>query len=122
MNSKEKPGRSRLVYVSTEGQYEQLRDQVLDAMVTNILFQQLIDSYGLTVSDDEIREIILGDNPPDFLKQNFVDSLVEFRYSFMKKLYLIQQKIEPLVQAEEYVRQSRLTSKLQSLNCFRYSW
>src|SRR5690606_25835006 len=51
----------------TEEQSEQLRDQVWDSMVSNILFQQLIDEYGLTVSDDEVRDIILGENPPEFL-------------------------------------------------------
>ncbi|MCJ7555193.1 MAG: peptidylprolyl isomerase, partial [Ignavibacteriaceae bacterium] len=98
-----------------EGQYEQLRDQVWDAMVTNILFQQLIDSYGLTVSNDEIREIILGDNPPDFLKQNFTDSLGNFNRQLYEEALFDPRNREPLVQAEEYVRQSRLTSKLQSL-------
>ncbi len=98
-----------------EEQYEQLRDQVWDAMVTNILFQQMIDSYGLTVSNDEIREIILGDNPPDFLKQNFVDSLGNFNRQLYEEALFDPRNREPLVQAEEYVRQSRLTSKLQSL-------
>lgn len=98
-----------------EEEYDQLRDQVWDAMVTNILFQQLIDQYGLTVSDDEIREIILGDNPPDFLKQNFLDSLGNFNRQLYEEALFDPRNREPLVQAEEYVRQSRLTSKLQSL-------
>ncbi|MBS4034112.1 MAG: peptidylprolyl isomerase [Ignavibacterium sp.] len=98
-----------------EDQIDRLRDQVWDALVTNILFQQMIDSYGLTVSDDEVRDIILGDNPPDFLKQNFIDSLGSFNRQLYEEALFDPRNREPLIQAEEFVRQNQLTAKLQSL-------
>ena len=99
----------------TEEQIEGLRNQVWDALVTNILFQQLINDYGLVVTDDEVREAILGDNPPEFLKQNFVDSLGVFNRQLYEEALFDPRNREPLVQAEDYIRQSKLTSKLQSL-------
>ncbi len=99
----------------SEDDIERLRDQVWDAMVTSILFQQMIDEYGLTVSDDEIREEILGENPPDFLKQNFIDSLGVFNRQLYEEAIFDPRNREPLLEAEEYVRQTKLSSKLQSL-------
>ncbi len=99
----------------TEDQIDRLRDQVWDAMVTNILFQKLVDEYGLTVSDEEIREAILGENPPDFLKQNFIDSLGVFNRQLYEDALFDPRNREPLLQAEEIIRQSKLSNKLQSL-------
>lgn len=99
----------------SEAEVERLRDQVWDAMVTSILFQQMIDEYGLTVSDDEVREAILGDNPPDFLKQNFIDSLGVFNRQLYEEALFDPRNREPLLQAEDFVRQTKLSSKLQSL-------
>lgn len=99
----------------TEEQSEQLRDQVWDSMVSNILFQQLIDEYGLTVSDDEVRDIILGENPPEFLRQSFIDSLGNFNRQLYEQAIFDPQNREILVQVEESVKQNRLREKLVSL-------
>lgn len=93
---------------------EQLRDQVWDALITQKLLAKKIDEFGVTVSDDEIKEIILGNNPPEFLKQNFIDSLGNFnRQAYEQALFNPQNK-NALLQAEEFVRQNRLNEKLQS--------
>ena len=93
----------------------QLRDQVWDALVTQILLKQEINKYGIIVSDQEIKDIILSDNPPDFLKQNFIDSTGKFnKDAYQSAIYNPQNK-EALIQAEENVRQNRLNEKLQSL-------
>jgi len=98
-----------------ETQMPQIREQVWDAIVSQKLIARQIEDFGISVSDDEIRDIILGENPPDFLKQNFIDSLGNFnRQLYESALYNPQNK-EVLLQAEEYVRQQRLNEKLQSL-------
>jgi len=98
-----------------EAQVEQLRNQVWDAMVTQKIIAGLIDKYGITVSDQEVRDIILGDNPPEFLKRNFVDSLGNFNRQLYEQALFDPRNKEALIQAEELVRQSRLTQKLQSM-------
>lgn len=98
-----------------EAQIDQIREQVWDAVVTQKIFGQLIKEYGITVPDQEIKDVILGDNPPDFLKQNFIDSLGNFNKQLYEQAIFDPQNKQALIQAEELVRQSRLTQKLQSM-------
>ncbi len=98
-----------------EAQIDQIREQVWDAVVTQKILSQLITKYGITVTDQEIKDVILGDNPPDFLKQNFIDSLGNFNKQLYEQAIFDPQNKEALIQAEELVRQSRLTQKLQSM-------
>jgi peptidyl-prolyl cis-trans isomerase D len=96
-------------------QMPQIRDQVWNAVVTQKLVSQEIEKFGITVSDDEIRDIILGDNPPEFLKQNFIDSTGKFNRELYESSLFNPKNQKPLIQAEEYVRQQQLNQKLQSL-------
>ena len=98
-----------------ENQLEQLRNQVWDAVVTQKIIAGLIKKYGITVSDQEVRDIILGENPPEFLKKNFIDSLGNFNRQLYEDALFDSRNKDALVQAEELVRQSRLTQKLQSM-------
>jgi peptidyl-prolyl cis-trans isomerase D len=94
---------------------DQFRDQVWDALVSQTLIKQQIKKLGISVSDQEIRDIILGNNPPDFLKRNFTDSTGRFnRQLYISALYDARNS-QALLQAEEYVRQSFLSQKLQSI-------
>ncbi len=96
-------------------QLPQIRDQVWDALISQKLVADEIEKFGITVSDDEIKDIILGDNPPDFLKQSFIDSLGNFNRQLYEQALYDPQNKEALLRAEEYVRQNRLNEKLQSL-------
>jgi len=98
-----------------ETQLDQIRDQVWDAIVTQKVFAQLIKKYGITITDQEIKDAILGENPPDFLKQNFIDSLGNFNRQLYEQAIFDPQNKAALIQAEEYIRQSKLTQKLQSM-------
>lgn len=99
----------------TEEQTLQLRNQVWEALVTQILLKREINKYGITVSDQEVKDIILGDNPPDFLKQNFIDSTGKFNRQLYETALFDPRNKDVLIQAEEGVRQTRLNEKLQSL-------
>ncbi len=98
-----------------ENQIEQIRNQVWDALVTQKIIAGLIKEYKISVSDQEIRDIILGENPPEFLTRNFIDSTGKFNRQLYEDALFDPRNKEALVQAEELVRQSRLTQKLQSL-------
>ncbi len=99
----------------TEEQTLQLRNQVWDALVTQILLKREINKYAITVSDQEVKDIILGENPPDFLKQNFIDSTGKFNRQLYETALFDPRNKDVLIQAEEGVRQTRLNEKLQSL-------
>ena len=62
-----------------ETQLKQTREQVWQQIVTQHLLEQQIKKLGLSVSDQEIVDWVRGDNPPEDLKRNFVDSTGAFR-------------------------------------------
>ncbi|MHB1688608.1 MAG: peptidylprolyl isomerase [Ignavibacteriaceae bacterium] len=94
---------------------DQFRDQVWDAVVTQTLLEQQIKKMGITVTDQEIRDVILSDNPPQFLKQNFVDSTGKFNKQLYLNAIFDPKNAKPLLQAEDYIRQTLLNQKLQSM-------
>ena len=94
---------------------DQFRDQVWESLVNETLVEQQIKKYGITISNQEIRDIILGSNPPQFLKQNFIDSTGKFNRSMYESALFNPQNKDVLIQAEDYVRQTRLREKLQSM-------
>ena len=94
---------------------DQFRDKVWDAVVNQTLIEDQIKKFGLTVSDDEVRDIILGENPPQILKQNFIDSTGKFNRQAYDNAIMDPRNKAPLIQAEEYVKQNRLSEKLQSM-------
>lgn len=98
-----------------EEQLDQFRDQVWESLVTQKLIEQEVQRLGITVSDQEVKDIILGEDPPAFLKQNFIDSLGRFNREMYEQAIFDPQNEQILLQAEEFVRQSRYSEKLQSL-------
>jgi len=98
-----------------EENLKQFRDQVWNAVVTQTLFAQEIKKLNITVADDEIKDVILSDNPPQFLKQNFIDSTGKFNRDLYQRALFDPKNKQALIQAEDYVRQNLLTQKLQSM-------
>ncbi|HVO73024.1 MAG TPA: SurA N-terminal domain-containing protein [Ignavibacteriaceae bacterium] len=98
-----------------EENIDQLRDQVWEAMVTQTLLEEQMKKYGITVSDSEITQTILSDNPPQFLKQNFIDSLGRFNRQLYEQAIFDPQNKAALVNAEDLVRNSKMGEKLQSM-------
>ncbi len=97
-----------------ESQMDFFRDQVWDVLVNQRLIDEKIEELGITVSPEEIREILLGDNPPEFLKNNFVDSTGTFSRQAYETAMFDPRNKEILLQLEEQVRQQRIQEKLQS--------
>lgn len=98
-----------------EEQFDQFRDQVWETLLTEKLIEQEVQRLGITVSNQEIKDIILGDDPPAFLKQNFIDSLGRFNREMYEEAIFNPQNEQILLQAEEIVKQTRYREKLQSL-------
>jgi parvulin-like peptidyl-prolyl isomerase len=94
---------------------DQFRDQVWDYVISQALIEYQVKELGITVSDEEIRDIILGDDPPAFLKQSFIDSTGNFNRAMYESALFDPQNEKALINAEESVRQYRLNEKLQSM-------
>lgn len=109
MNQEQQTGRE-----FDEAQMNMLRDQVWDLLVKQKLVEKKIEELGLEVTDDEIRDVILGPNPPAFLKNSFIDSTGNFnRAAYESAIYDANNKMA-LIQAEEAVRNQKIQEKLRS--------
>lgn len=61
----------------TEVEESEVREKAWDQVIIAKLIDQKIDEYGISVSDQEVRDVLFY-NPPEFLKRNFVDSSGRF--------------------------------------------
>ncbi len=93
----------------------QIRSQVWNQMVDEILIQKEIERLGITVSDQEIRDIVNSQNPPEFLVQQFRDSTGVFRRDAYNQAMMDPQNRDAWIQVEEIIRQQQKQIKLQSL-------
>jgi peptidyl-prolyl cis-trans isomerase D len=93
----------------------QIRSQVWNQMVDEILIDQQVERFGITVTDQEIRDIVMGPNPPQFLVQQFTDSTGTFRRDAYVQAMSDPQNREAWIQVEDLIRQEQKRRKLQSL-------
>lgn len=96
-----------------EEQMDFFRDQVWDAIVAQRLIDNKINELGIKVSDEEISNLIMGDNPPQFLKQNFIDSTGNFNRDAYNTALFDPRNKEILLQVEDQVRAQLIQQKLQ---------
>lgn len=93
----------------------QLRSQVWNTMVQQTLIEQELERLHITVTDDEVRDILLGPNPPQMIAGQFIDSTGKFNRAAYDQALQNPQNRQILVQIEGEVRRQRRLEKLQSL-------
>ncbi|MCF8355354.1 MAG: peptidylprolyl isomerase [Melioribacteraceae bacterium] len=96
-----------------ESQMDAFRGQVWDLMINQKLVQEKMDEFNIIVTDEEVREALLGPNPPEFIKQYFRDSTGTFDRTAYDQAMLNPQNRDAVIQTEELVRQQRMQQKLQ---------
>lgn len=92
-----------------------IRTQIWNQMVEDVLIKSEIARLGITVTDQEIRDIVQGANPPDFLTSQFRDSTGTFRREAYLQAMMNPQNREAWLQVEDVVREQQKRQKLQSL-------
>ena len=98
-----------------ESQMDQFRDQVWESLVSQKLMEQKISEYDLNVSDNEIKDLLLGPNPPQSVTQYFIDSTGRFNREAYDAAIRNPQNKTAILQIEDQVRQQILQEKLTSL-------
>ncbi len=96
-----------------ESQMDYFRDQVWDALVTQKLVDKKVKQFGIIVTDDEIRNALLGPNPPEQLKKQFTDSTGNFNRQLYEQAMRDPRNKEIVIQVEEQIRQQLIQQKLQ---------
>ena len=95
--------------------YRQIRDQVWNSLVASRLVEMETERAGITVSDQELVDWVKGDNPPEFLVQQFRDSTGNFNRAVYDQTISDPKNKDIMIQVETGLRQQRLSEKMQSL-------
>ncbi len=112
----------------TEDELKTARDQIWQSMVAQKLMMEEASRLGIKVTDQEIVDWVRGDNPPEDLRRNFVDSTGQFRRDVYDQFLSNPNQFlrdpegsDPgygskwLAEYEQSLRQRRLQEKLQSV-------
>ncbi|NTV44993.1 MAG: peptidylprolyl isomerase [Chlorobiales bacterium] len=93
-----------------------LRDQAWDFLVTEILLKEQYESLGLTVTDKELVDAVLSDNPPQIIAQQFRDPKTgTINREALQSAIADPKNKQAWIQVESFVRQELLFNKLQTL-------
>lgn len=102
-----------------ENLIKMIRDQVWDQMVTQILAEQEIKRLGITVTNQEILNWVYNSPQtlPDVIKRNFIDSTGQFNMAVYQQALTTKtpEVTKFWAQVEEYLKQTLLSQKLQSV-------
>ncbi|MEJ5352274.1 MAG: peptidylprolyl isomerase [Melioribacteraceae bacterium] len=96
-----------------ENQMDFFRDQVWDAIVTQKLLQKKIKEFGIVVTDDEVREALLGPNPPEELRRQFTDSAGVFNRQLYEQALRDPRNKQIVLYYEDIIREQLQQQKLQ---------
>ncbi|MSQ46757.1 MAG: hypothetical protein EXR24_07280, partial [Ignavibacteria bacterium] len=98
-----------------ENSTRQFREQIWNNFVNQTLIDREINEMGIIVSDQEIVDWVKGDNPPQFLTQQFKDSLGQFNRSAYESALNDPRNKQIWVEVEKMLKQQRLAEKIQSV-------
>jgi parvulin-like peptidyl-prolyl isomerase len=96
-----------------ESQMDYFRDQVWDYLVSQKLLDKKIKEYGIIVTDEEVRNALLGPNPPAMLKQQFTDSTGNFNRQAYENALRDPRNKKIVIDVEEGIKQQLIQQKLQ---------
>jgi parvulin-like peptidyl-prolyl isomerase len=100
---------------SDEETERQLRTQVWNMLVQQALVEQELNRLGIVVTDEEVRDILLGSTPPEMVAGQFRDSTGQFNRAAYEQAIMNPQNRTAVIQVEDQVRRQRRLEKLQSL-------
>ena len=98
-----------------ENTIRQIREQVWNNFVTQFLLEKEAERLGISVTDQEVVDWVRGANPPEFLMQQFRDSLGKFNRTSYESALNDQRNKDIWVEVEKNLRQQRLFEKVQSI-------
>ncbi|MFI5252332.1 MAG: peptidylprolyl isomerase [Bacteroidota bacterium] len=98
-----------------ENQLRAIRDQVWNQLVDDKIYAKEAARLGIKVTDQEIIDWVKGDNPPDFLRQQYTDSTGSFNRQRYEADISNPKNRTIMITIEDYLRKQRTREKLQSL-------
>ncbi len=96
-------------------QLEAERERTFNALVENKLREQIMDEIGVTVSDAEVRNLIVGENPHWIIRQNFSDGQGGINRAILQNVIDDPAQTQSLIQLEQFIRLDRREQRLNQL-------
>lgn len=94
---------------------EQTRDLVFDALVENKLREREMERLGIEVTDEELTDLIVGDNPHPLITSYFGDGQGNVDQALLQNFIDDPEATPQLIQIEAYIRAERRRQKLDNL-------
>lgn len=91
------------------------RERVFDALVEDRLAQQEMERLGITVTDQEVYDMVLGDNPHPIIGVYFSDGQGGVNRTLLQNFAQDPAAREQWIQLEQYLRTERRREKLANL-------
>ena len=97
-----------------------IRNSVLNEMIKDIIMKKEYKSLGLTVSNDELMDMFVGDNPNQYVVRNFSDENGNFDrdglIQTLENFYDMPVEFQEWwLNLENYISEERMSEKYQSL-------
>lgn len=94
---------------------EQERQRVVDALVEDRLREREMNRLGITVTDDELIDMVYGDRPHPIIQAYFGDGQGNVDQALLQSFISNPEAQQDWIQIEDYLRQERRAQKLQHL-------
>ncbi|WP_022834846.1 peptidylprolyl isomerase [Salisaeta longa] len=94
---------------------DMIRQRTFDQLVSQQLVEQEMQRLGITVTDQEVLDMVYGENPHPIIRQQFADSTGAINRQMIRNLAQNPQMAERWKQLEEFLRRQRRQQKLQTL-------
>jgi peptidyl-prolyl cis-trans isomerase D len=98
-----------------EQQLTEIREEVWTSLVNQALVDEEITRIGIKVPDQELVDWVKGENPPEFLKKQFIDSTGTFNRAAYESAINDPRNKQIWIQIESGLKKQRMQEKLQSV-------
>lgn len=92
-----------------------IREQVFDALVEERLRQQAMKRLGITVTDDEVVQMVMGDNPHPIIQTYFGDEQGRINRALLQNFIDNPAAREDWIRLEDFLQAERARQKLEQL-------
>jgi peptidyl-prolyl cis-trans isomerase D len=94
---------------------ERERERVFEMLVADRLRVREMDRMGIRVTDDEVYEMVRGDNPHPIILAYFGDGQGNVNHALLDNFIANPEARQDWIQIEEFLRQERRAEKLENL-------
>jgi peptidyl-prolyl cis-trans isomerase D len=94
---------------------ERERERVFEALVEDRLRAREMDRMGIRVTDDELYEMVRGENPHPIILAYFGDGEGNVNHALLDNFIANPEARQDWIQIEDFLRQERRQEKLQNL-------